>query len=230
MHPYFFKAYVGNAGRLTHAQIARMRRLGKFERAVAMHKILPKLRLTYNRHLLLSGFPKMKAMGLAAKLMDRVYLRVGNEDSAEEGVYGLSTLKRGHVDFRGNSLHIRYVGKKQVDQHQFTTDPSIVQPMREMMAVKENADDSLFVYRDRYGQARPVTAKMLRHYLGWFGIVPKDFRTYHANRLFVQHIKGRRRTDANIQETLEWVAARLGNTPAVCKRAYVDPRLTQPRV
>ena len=220
----FFKAYRGNAGRLTHSQIAHMKRLGKFERAKAMARVVPKLRAIYNRHLLLSGFPKKKALALAAKLMDRVYLRVGNETSAEEGVYGLTTLKRAHAVLRGNRVSFQYVGKKQVEQQHATADRAIVDTLQEMLAIPGNATEALFVYQDRYGKARPVTAKMLRFYLGHFGITPKDFRTYHANRLFLQRMQGKRRTAAHVEEALAWVAERLGHTPEVTKRAYLDPR------
>lgn len=216
------KAYHGNAGKLTHAQIAKMK---KWRVLVGMPRVLPGFRAMVRVDLARPRLDKRKALAVAARLIDRTYLRVGNKTSAAEGVHGLSTLLRSHAHLNASGLTLEYVGKKRVDQQHLTADREVLSGLKEMLAIPTTADAPLFVYRDRYGKARALTAKMLRTYFATHGITPKDLRTYHANRLFLKAMQSRKRTPEDVGAALTWVAERLGHTPDVTRRAYLHPTL-----
>ncbi len=95
-----------------HPAYREMRDLVKFDRMRAFGKALPRIRRIVGRDLARRGLPKRKVLAAVVKLLDTTYIRIGNEEYAEEnGSFGLTTLRNQHVQVLGDVLKFRFRGK-----------------------------------------------------------------------------------------------------------------------
>src|ERR1700719_3807642 len=89
-----------------------MRDVVKFDRMRAFGKVLPRIRRLVGRDLARPGLPKRKVLAAVVKLLETTYIRIGNEEYAEEnGSFGLTTLRDQHVQILGEMLKFRFRGK-----------------------------------------------------------------------------------------------------------------------
>lgn len=188
---------------------------------------LPTLRRRVGRHLALPGLPRDRVLAGATRLLDRSALRIGGEDYARRnGSYGLATLRRDHVSVDGDRLELRFNGKAGVEHRIVVRDPSLARLVREL--AHTDADELLgWCEGDTWRDVRAQDVNSyLKDALGEEHSA-KGFRTWHATVLAATMLaahdpdEGRRAVTAVIRE----VADRLGNTPAVCRASYVDPRV-----
>jgi len=155
---------------------------------------------------------------------------VGNEEYARENKsFGLTTMRGRHVKVHGDSLHFAFRGKSGV-RHAVALDDARV--ARIVRRCRDLPGEELFEYVDESGEAVPVRSEHVNAYLREIGgedFTAKDFRTWHATIVCAEELAARanaqtqaeRRAIAN--EALSTVAAKLGNTPAICRRCYVHP-------
>lgn len=210
----------------------------KFERLEAFGLALPRIRARVARDLQ-EGAATAKAPGrqrvLAAlvRLLDTTLLRVGNEEYASSnGSFGLTTLRNRHAAVRGAALQLRFKGKSGVMHEARLDDPRVAKVVRQCQQLPGQA---LFQYQDEDGELRSVSSTDVNGYIAEASpgerFTAKDFRTWHGT---VQALELTRlacepcRTAADgtrysAKEILAAVAKQLGNTPAVCKKAYVHP-------
>ncbi len=211
---------------------------GKFERIVAFGRALPRLRRRLRQDLGERGWPKRKVLALAVAVMAETLLRVGNEAyRRENGSFGLTTLRNRHVDFlKGGRVQFRFKGKSGL-RHEAALDDARL--ARQLRRIQQLPGQWLFQYRDDEGEVVPVDSGDLNDYLHEAmgeAFTAKDFRTWGATLAAFQRLattpvpEGRNGTAPSERalkavETavLADVAGLLGNTPAVCRRAYVDP-------
>lgn len=223
-----------------HPQWSEVRGFGKFDRIVAFGKALPKLRRAVRRDLKLPGFPREKVLAIAIALMAQTLLRVGNDAYARDnGSFGLTTLRNRHVEFlRGGRARLSFPGKSGQAQETVLDDARLVNLMR---ACQQLPGQALFQYVDDAGKRQRIDSGMVNDYLREaMGEVftAKDFRTWGgtllAFRRFVatplpESARGgdpSERALATAQnEVIADVARTLGNTAAVCRKAYIDPSL-----
>jgi DNA topoisomerase I len=164
------------------------------------------------------------------RLLDESLIRVGNAEYARENnSYGLTTLRDRHVDVTGSTLHFAFRGKggklHEVD----------VRDRRVASAVKRLQDlpgQRLFQYLDDEGEAQTIDSEDVNDYLGEIAgesFTAKDFRTWAGTVLAAGSLRdfgpGENATaiQANIVAAIDAVAARLGNTRAVCRSSYIHP-------
>lgn len=206
----------------------------KFRRVESFARALPALRETIERDLGLDGAPKERVMAAAVRLLDRATFRIGSEEYADRhGSFGLATIRKSHVHVEGSILTFDYVAKAGVRQVHRIDDPLLV-PVVEQMKKRRGSGHELLAYRDgrRWRDVRSADINAYIKELLGEEHSAKDFRTWHATVLAAIDIArlpaagdGGRAAKRSIATTVRRVADHLGNTPAVCRASYIDPRV-----
>ncbi|WP_062477992.1 DNA topoisomerase IB [Variovorax boronicumulans] len=208
----------------------------KFERLAAFGRALPRLRARVARDLRTGTKTPGRAQVIATlvRLLDTTLLRVGNEAYASSnGSFGLTTLRNRHAAVQGSALRLRFRGKSGVTHEARVDDPRVARVVRQCQQLPGQA---LFQYTDETGEVRGVSSNDVNDYIAdatdtgkgeGERFTAKDFRTWHGT---VQALELTRRACAweggrrpGARDILAAVARQLGNTPAVCKKAYVHP-------
>ena len=216
-----------------HADWAAVRDAGKFDRVIAFGEALPRLRRRLGRDLKRSGFPREKVLAVVVALLADTLVRVGNETYARENKsFGLTTLRNRHLDLlRGGRVRMRFRGKSG-QLHEVTVGNRRLGTL--VRGVQQLPGQALFQYRDDDGVIQPVDSGAVNDYLREVmgeDFTAKDFRTWGGTVAAVQALAAtelpepasqRARAQAQRAVVCE-VAALLGNTPAVCRKAYIDP-------
>jgi DNA topoisomerase I len=206
---------------------------GKYARLQEFAGVLPRIRAAVRRDLALAG-PLQRDCVLAAvvRLLDTTLARVGNDVYAREnGSYGLTTLRARHAQVRGSAVRLRFKGKSGVEHAVALDDARVARVVRRC---QELPGQELFQYLDDAGERHVIDSDGVNAYLRRVSggdFTAKDFRTWHASVHALTLARTRpcvpgssmaaRRTAA--KAVLAEVAARLGNTVAVCRKAYVHP-------
>ena len=219
-----------------HAEWRLMKDETKFERLELFGRALPRIRARVERDL--SAGSKEHAprrttvLATLVRLLDTTFLRVGNEEYASTNrSYGLTTLRSRHAAVRGASLKLRFRGKSGILHEAQVDDPRVARVVRRCQQLP---GQELFQYQDEDGGVRSVSSTDVNEYLreaAGDNFTAKDFRTWHGT---VQALELTRLACASndvetavkrytAKEILAAVAKQLGNTPAVCKKAYVHP-------
>ena len=214
-------------------QIANRHR-EKAERVEHLRKNITDLRARV-REDLKSDDPMTQMTALAVALMDRTCERVGNDDSAEDGHYGVTGWLKKHITIRDGKATIKYVGKSGV-KHEKTVDDGPTVTALKALCDGRNADDAIF----DTGEAK-VSADEVNDYLAEFDVTAKDIRGYRANdemckALRAERAKGprelpraRKEKDeilkAEFERALEHVAEVVGHEPSTLRSQYLVPGL-----
>ncbi|MGI9628694.1 MAG: DNA topoisomerase IB, partial [Longimicrobiales bacterium] len=206
----------------------------KFDRMLPFGQALPNLRRTVRRDLSRDGFPFRRVAGAAIRLLDIAAIRVGNDRYAvSNGSFGLTTLRTKHVQHDGPSVVFEFEAKGGKQTRVTIGDQGLVRVLRELDGVPGYR---VFQYADDGGAKRDLTSEDVNRYLAEAAsseFSAKDFRTWAGNARAVDLlVRARYPTSADvrsqrIRETLQDVASHLGNTPAVARSSYVDPRLLE---
>lgn len=216
-----------------HPEWNAVRGDGKFERIVAFGKVLPRLRRRLRRDLTKPGFPRDKVLAMVVTIMAETLVRVGNPEYARDNrSFGLTTLRNRHAEFaRGGRVRLRFNGKGGQPHDVEVNDRRLVKLIRQCQQLPGQA---LFQYRDDDGQVQPVDSGDVNDYLREAmgdAFTAKDFRTWGGTLAAFQRLAASapppdasERALAQLQnEVIKAVAQALGNTPAVCRKAYIDP-------
>jgi len=223
-----------------HADWRVMKDETKFERLEAFALALPRIRARVARDLQPEKGQKMpgrrQVLAALVRLLDTTLLRVGNEEYANtNGSFGLTTLRNRHAAVQGTALRLRFKGKSGVMHEAKLDDPRVAKVVRQCQQLPGQA---LFQYADEDGELRGVSSTDVNDYIaeaaeGAEGdrFTAKDFRTWHGTVQALELTRlacepGRLAVDGSrysAKDILAAVAKQLGNTPAVCKKAYVHP-------
>jgi DNA topoisomerase-1 len=180
----------------------------------------------------LRGLPREKVLATVVHLLENTLIRVGNADYAKQNKsYGLTTLRDRHVDVDGGEMRFAFRGKSGRVWKLRVHDRRIA---RIVKACQDIPGQHLFQYYDEAGERHPVTSSDVNSYLREAtgqDITAKDFRTWHGTLLAAmalrefEAIDGAARTKKAVRQAVERVAARLGNTPTICRKCYVHPEV-----
>ena len=216
-----------------HPEWAKVRGNGKFDRIVAFGHALPRLRRRLRRDLKLPGFPREKVVAIVVALLADSLARVGNDSYARSNrSYGLTTLRNRHIRFlSGGRARLQFRGKGGTP-HEIVLDD--VRLGRLVRRCQQLPGQLLFQYRDDDGALRPVDSAQVNQYLHEAmgdAFTAKDFRTWggtlEAFRAFAEAPPVGEQSETAIasirNQVVNTVAATLRNTPAVCRKAYIDP-------
>lgn len=213
-----------------HPQWHELRNETKFHRMYEFGKLLPSLRLQLEEDLAQKGLTEAKVIATVISLMERTYIRIGNNDYEKlYGSYGLTTLKDKHVKIEGDKMHFSFRGKKGVDHNISLKNRRLA---RAVQACRELPGKELFQYVDADGTRKSIDSGKVNAYIkeatgGDFSA--KDFRTWAGTLSALRALKGlaTAATEAdlkkNVVQALEEVSKKLGNTRTVCKKYYVHP-------
>ncbi len=219
---------------LYHPQWRTRRDSKKFDEMLAFAERLPDMRRRVRRQLRQEGLPRERVLAAALALLDRGLFRVGGEAYADEnGGYGLATLERSHVTLvEDGVLSFDYVGKAGKRQVLRVADPWLYRVATELKQVRARGTGFL-AYRNGRGyrdvKANDINA-FIKEVVGT-EFSAKDFRTWHGTVLAAVELAGRagprseRERKRVIADAVRTVAESLGNTPAVCRASYIDPRV-----
>ena len=221
-----------------HARWSEERGNGKFGRVVQFGEALPRLRKRLRSDLAQKGFPRAKVLAIVVSLLGETLIRVGNPEYAKNNrSYGLTTLRNRHVAFvRGGRARFRFRGKGGQDHEVVLDDKRLVKLLR---TCQQLPGQSLFQYRDDDGELVPVDSGEVNAYLREAtgeAFSAKDFRTWGGTLAAFQRLArttlpyradgspaGERALAGLEKAVVKEVAAALGNTPAVCRKSYIDP-------
>lgn len=212
-----------------HPDWKQWRDATKFERTLDFAGALPKLRARIARDLRRRGLARERVLGTILRLLDRTHARIGNEEYAKANrSYGLSTLRDRHARVRGDEVLLHFRGKSGKVHDVTLTDARVARVVRRC---EDLPGQHLFQYRDGEGKLHRIGSNDVNGYLREIvgnGFTAKDFRTWTATvsvaRALIEH---GRPSQAMLRAAIERAAAELGNTPAVCRRAYVHPEIVQ---
>jgi DNA topoisomerase I len=194
---------------------------------------LPRLRRAVSRDLGLEGMPRERALACAVRLLDLGFFRVGGEEYAETNEsYGLATIRRRHVALSDGEMVFDFPAKSGQRRVQSIRDPEAIAAV-EAMRRRRSGPEDLLAYREDGGwhdvRSTDVNA-YLQEKIGE-GFSAKDFRTWSGTVLAAAALadepkpKSEAAAKRTVAAAVESVAAALGNTPAVCRRSYIDPRV-----
>ena len=202
----------------------------KYARLIAFGRALPRIRQRTSRDLALPGLPRRKVLAALVQLLERTLVRVGNEEYARQnGSYGLTTMQDAHVKIRGAHIEFDFVGKAGVAHRIALDDPRLARVVRHC---QDLPGQDLFQYVDETGTPQRVGSSDVNEYLREVSerdFTAKDFRTWAGTVLAARALQeftrldSRAATKRQVVRAIESVAARLGNTTAVCRKCYVHP-------
>ncbi|MEO8061788.1 MAG: DNA topoisomerase IB [Pseudomonadota bacterium] len=216
-----------------HADWSSARNDRKHSRMLNFGQALGRMRSGLRRDLKLPGLPREKVLALVVKLLDATQVRVGNTEYARTNKsFGLTTLRARHARFpvRGKAS-LRFRGKGGAEHDVPIDDARLARLVRHC---QELPGQALFQYEDEAGGHRAIDSGQVNDYLresmgGDF--TAKDFRTWratlHALTLLEKMPLPERHSDAALRRctnaVVKEVAAGLRNTPAVCRKSYINP-------
>ena len=216
-----------------HSEWRELRDTAKFERMVSFGEQLSKLRRILKRDLTLPGLPREKVLAVVVSLLDATRVRVGNSEYARDNKsFGLTTLRNRHVSFiRDGRAVLNFRGKGGVQHEILIDDKRIVKIVRRC---QEIPGQHLFQYINDEGQRCPIDSGQVNDYLGEAmgdDFTAKDFRTWgatlHAITLLactaLPEVPSEHAFKKKIADVVKKVAAELRNTPAVCRKSYINP-------
>lgn len=207
----------------------------KFDRLPEFGAALPIIRAKVKRDLAAhmgADVHRDTVVAAIVRLLDTTLVRVGNHEYARSnGSFGLTTLRKRHVEVQGSTLRLRFRGKSGVRQDVTLEDPRIARTVRRC---QDLPGQELFHYVGDEGEVHSVGSTDVNTYLesacrGKF--TAKDFRTWHGSVLALQlwrnlgEAEQLQPTAAQANRLLAEVADHLGNTLAVCRKSYVHPRV-----
>ena len=206
----------------------------KYRKLLEYARAIPRLREVTSAHLGGAGVGRERVLALVVRLMMRGFFRVGSERYAVRNrTFGIATLRKKHLRIEGTSLVFRFVGKSSVDQRTVVADTPLVEVLREVL---ELGGPRLFQFRDEEGAVRPVTAREVNAYLKEVlgaRYTSKDIRTWGGTVRMATILAdlgppgSEREAKKNLVLACKRVASELGNTPTVCRSAYVHPAVLE---
>jgi DNA topoisomerase-1 len=201
----------------------------KFGRMMGFGRALPKIHRRIGRDMKLAGMPREKVLATVVRLLERTLIRVGNDEYARTNKsYGLTTLRNRHVKLKGDRVRFSFRGKHGIRHEVEMQAPRVARILRKCLDLP---GQDLFEYVDADGNVRGVTSSDVNQYLREITGEPytaKDFRTWHATVEMLELLTGQpfataRESKAKLKDALQTVARRLGNTPTMCRKCYVNP-------
>jgi DNA topoisomerase-1 len=209
----------------------------KFDAMVRFAQALPDMREQVERDLKGKGVTRTRVLAAAVRLLDRGFLRIGGESYAEDNdSYGLATMLKEHVTVDSDdAINFDFTGKSGIRHVRYVVDTPVAEIVRELKR-RRGGGGELLAYRGENGRWRDIRSPDIRAYVKETAgeeYTAKDFRTWAGTVLAAVTLaatdpEARKVKTANkrmISHAVKQVAYFLGNTPAVARASYIDPRV-----
>jgi len=214
---------------LYHEAWRRRRDREKYRKMERFARSLPDLRDRVRRDLRRQGYPRERVVACAVRLLDTSPFRIGSEEyAATNGSFGLATLRKEHVTVGRRTATFDFTGKSGIRHKLEVSDRAVIPVLRAMRRRRDG--DELFAYRNGDDEWRDVRSPDINAYIK--EAVGEDhsakvFRTWRATVLAAVLLSEANEQDAKrtVTRVVRDVADHMGNTPAVCRSAYIDPRV-----
>ena len=212
-----------------HPRWRESRDTDKFDHMLAFAAALPAIRRRVKADLRVPGLPRRKVLAAIVGLLESTCIRVGNERYAEQNdSFGLTTLRNQHVKVSRRRVEFRFRGKSGKFHRLSVDEPRLA---RIVARCRELPGQTLFEYLDADGAVQTVGSSDVNEYLkeaaGIDEVTTKDFRTWNGT-VYVATELARRDGPigpSHLVAAIRQAAMRLGNTPAICRKSYVHPRV-----
>lgn len=209
-----------------HPQWQVQRKQANFDRMQEFGRHLPAIRRAVARDLRKRAPGFDAVLAAIVRLLDLTALRIGSDEySQHNGSYGLSTLRNRHAKAQGDKLVFCFKGKSGVLQQVDIEDRTVARIVRRC---QELPGQRLFQFIDEEGEVRHLRSDHVNDYLRRIcgqDFTAKDFRTWHASACAMQSCQNPQDPPLGAVQVVNLVAARLGNTSAVCRKFYIHPRV-----
>jgi DNA topoisomerase-1 len=212
-----------------HTRYRNRREAAKYERLIAFASALPKIRARVDEDLARNGLDRQKVLAAIVRLLELTLIRVGNDEYARlNRSFGLTTLRDRHASVRGSSVRFRFRGKSGRLHEVGLRDRRLASIVRRC---QDLPGQELFQYVGEDGEPVDIASDDVNDYLRSIApdVTAKDFRTWAGTVLAYRALRALDPPESDRQATRNVVAAiretadLLGNTPAVCRKAYVHP-------
>lgn len=228
---------VDDAGRRQYIYHPRWRELKdreKFDRALDFGDTLARARPAVTRILRSEGNTEQKAYAAAFRLIDTGALRIGNEEYAQtNGSYGVTTIQCRHITVRGGDVQLDFPGKSGHQWELTIHDPDLAAALAPMLT--RGPEEPALAYQNDDGGWATISSARLNDFIRdrcGTGFTAKDFRTWQGTVLTAVALAERRPARPTesarkkaVAAAIREVADHLGNTPAIARKSYVDPRV-----
>ena len=215
-----------------HAGFRALREEAKYGHMMAFAAALPALRRRIAADMALPGLGREKVLATVVHLLEATMIRVGNAEYAKANEsFGLTTLRDEHVAVEGTALRFAFRGKSGKMWQLGVRDRRVARIVKQC---QDLPGQHLFQYRDADGTVQAVTSADVNAYLkaaSGTDVTAKDFRTWSGTVLAAMALREMEAVDStarakrNVTRAIERVAARLGNTPTICRKCYVHPEI-----
>ncbi|UQU62015.1 DNA topoisomerase IB [Couchioplanes caeruleus] len=222
-----------------HPEWRTARDEAKFDHALEVAEKLPDIRSQLCADLSSRGLTRSRVLAAVTRLLDMGMFRVGSDQYAqreEDPSFGLSTLRPEHVRAGRGCVVLEFVGKSGKEHARPVADGEVCQVLRDLRK-RRSGEERLFAYYDqRQKQWREVRADDINEYLREISgtqMSAKDFRTWHGTVKAAEELaeagpqKTKTARKKAVSHAMKEVAELLGNTPAVARASYVDPRVVE---
>jgi DNA topoisomerase-1 len=204
----------------------------KYDQILGFAAALPALRRRLAKDLSAPGLSKRKVVAAVVQLLEKTFIRVGNDEYARDNhSFGLTTMRNGHVRISRSTLRFRFRGKSGKTHDISFDDRQLALVVRRC---QELPGHELFEYLDERGRVHDIGSADVNEYLREAtgqDFTAKSFRTW-AGTLLVAHalqelpqFQSQTQAKRNIVRAVEAVAGLLGNTPAICRKCYLHPAI-----
>ncbi|MEJ7691702.1 DNA topoisomerase IB [Daejeonella sp.] len=217
-----------------HHDWARHRNETKYYRLLEFGNRLPEFRKNIVKDLRRKELDERKVLAISVNMMQKTLIRIGNESYKQlYGSYGLTTLRDKHVKINGNSLKLSFKGKKGVLHDIDISDKSLAKLVKKC---RDIPGQELFQYYTPDGDRKSIDSGKVNNYIKEISccdFTAKDFRTWAGTMHTMKHLAEFDYPDnATLKKkiivtAIDLVAAKLGNTRAICKKSYVFPALLE---
>jgi len=206
----------------------------KFDRIIEFAEQLERMRRVTGQHMRKRKPTREKVLATMVRLLESAFFRPGSDFYTKQNKsYGLTTMRSKHLEINGDELIFTYRGKSGKDQEKHITDAKLAKIVKE---IDEMPGYEIFKFIDENGIIQDVKSEHLNQYIRKVmgeEFSAKDFRTWSGtmiaaialDELDVEEEKDQKTMDKNIRNAVIQVSEKLGNTPAVARSSYIDPRV-----
>ncbi|MFZ4141953.1 DNA topoisomerase IB [Streptomyces griseoincarnatus] len=221
---------------LYHPRFRAEQEAVKHEHVLDVAETLPALREAVEGHLGDRGLTRSRVLATAVRLLDLGFFRIGSDRYAElNNSYGLTTLLKEHSSRRSDAVLFRYTGKHGKDIIRTVADPAACRSLTALLRRRGGGDRLLAYWEGRaWHDVSNTDVNAYLKELAGLEVTAKDFRTWHATvmaavALAVSEPAARNETARKraVARAGREVSGYLGNTPAVCRASYINPRVVE---
>ena len=219
---------------LYHQNHVRKQEAKKFKRLIKFAEALPKMRATISRQLRQKELDKERVLACILRILSTCFIRPGSQVYASEhGSYGLATLRSKHVKVKGDVVEFDFPGKSGVRQQRELKDRQVAKVIKRLL---RHPGPEVFKFQNGSGELVKVTGRHINEYIKETmgeSFTAKDFRTWAGTlvcasalaRVSAEALEKRGALKRSVVAAIKETSELLGNTPAVCRSAYICPEI-----